>query len=77
MRVTKESNDFTLVKSLADYHICEQFVTLWLAVYIRLFLFIYRPRFHFLSWVPGFDEHLENGNRFTYLKPATDRALAM
>jgi hypothetical protein len=27
MRATKESNDFTSVKSLADYHICERFVT--------------------------------------------------
>jgi hypothetical protein len=27
MRATKESNDFTSVKSLADYHIREQFVT--------------------------------------------------
>jgi hypothetical protein len=23
----KESNDFTSIKSLADYHVCEQFVT--------------------------------------------------
>jgi hypothetical protein len=27
MWATKESNDFTFMKSLADYHICEQFVT--------------------------------------------------
>jgi hypothetical protein len=28
MRATKESNDFTSVKLLADYYICEQFVTI-------------------------------------------------
>jgi hypothetical protein len=36
MRATKESNDFTSVKSLADYHICEQFVTLFISILYRV-----------------------------------------
>jgi hypothetical protein len=31
----------------------------------------------YMSGVPGFDGHLENGIGFTGLKPATDKALAV